>query len=107
MADVNSIQEEQEQTQATESKGLNEKLQKILAPMQGLFASLSPQIQKLKQNKIAFYSVLGGGAVLVLLLLLLLILALMPSKKTKKPEQEATQESVVNEISQERSAKAH
>ncbi|WP_317371178.1 tetratricopeptide repeat protein [Helicobacter canis] len=101
MADVNSIQEEQEQTQATESKGLNEKLQKILAPMQGLFASLSPQIQKLKQNKIAFYSVLGGGAVLVLLLLLLLILALMPSKKTKKPEQEATQESVVNEISQE------
>ena len=69
MADVNSIQEEQEQTQITESNGLNEKLQNILTPMQGLFASLSPQIQKLKENKIAFYSVLGGGAVLLVLLL--------------------------------------
>lgn len=101
MADVNSIQEEQEQTQITESNGLNEKLQNILTPMQGLFASLSPQIQKLKENKIAFYSVLGGGAVLLVLLLLLLILALMPNKNTKNPKQETAQKSVANEISQE------
>lgn len=101
MADVNSIQEEQEQTQTTESNGLNEKLQNILTPMQGLFASLNPQIQKLKENKIAFYSVLGGGAVLLVLLLLLLILALMPNKNTKNPKQETAQKSVANEISQE------
>lgn len=101
MADVNSIQEGQEQTQTTESNGLNEKLQNILTPMQGLFASLSPQIQKLKENKIAFYSVLGGGAVLLVLLLLLLILALMPNKNTKNPKQETAQKSVANEISQE------
>ncbi|MBR2494064.1 tetratricopeptide repeat protein [Helicobacter sp.] len=101
MADVNSIQEGQEQTQITESNGLNEKLQNILTPMQGLFASLSPQIQKLKENKIAFYSVLGGGAVLLVLLLLLLILALMPNKNTKNPKQETAQKSVANEISQE------
>lgn len=101
MADVNSIQEEQEQTQITESNGLNEKLQNILTPMQGLFASLNPQIQKLKENKIAFYSVLGGGAVLLVLLLLLLILALMPNKNTKNPKQETAQKSVANEISQE------
>lgn len=101
MADVNSIQEGQEQTQTTESNGLNEKLQNILTPMQGLFASLNPQIQKLKENKIAFYSVLGGGAVLLVLLLLLLILALMPNKNTKNPKQETAQKSVANEISQE------
>ena len=95
MADVNSIQEEQEQEQE-QAEQSSSTLQKLLAPLQNL--SRSPLVQRLKHNKNAWYSIAAG---LALLVILLLIIAVMPSKKTKKPEQEATQESVVNEISQE------
>ena len=90
MADVNNIQEEQEQEQAEQSSST---LQKLLAPLQNL--SRSPLVQRLKHNKNAWYGIAAG---LALLVILLLIIAVMPSKTRK---QEATQESVLNEVSQE------
>lgn len=92
MADVNSIQEEQEQEQE-QAEQSSSTLQKLLAPLQNL--SRSPLAQRLKRNKNAWYGIAAG---LALLVILLLIIAVMPSKTRK---QEATQESVLNEVSQE------
>ena len=92
MADVNSIQEEQEQEQE-QAEQSSSTLQKLLAPLQNL--SHSPLVQRLKHNRNAWYGIAAG---LALLVILLLIIAVMPSKTRK---QEATQESVANEISQE------
>lgn len=108
MPDINSIQEEHanEQTQGGNSNKLGDRIKGIIASLKNKLTPLfnNPVLKRLKQNKVAFYSVLGGVGLLMLLLLVALIVALLPSKKSDSTQQKDTQAQSI-QLSQEEMAK--